>query len=56
MKTRKGIPNIKPSRAEIRGYYALLRSAAQRGDAVAAAELIKIDHMTNQTQREVATQ
>lgn len=39
----KGSRNAKPSQKAISGYYKLLRSAADQGDALAAAELIKID-------------
>lgn len=39
----KGSRNAKPSQKAITGYYKLLRSAADQGDTLAAAELIKID-------------
>lgn len=45
----KGSCNAKPSQKAISGYYKLLRSAADQGDIVAAAELIKI-HTAEQHQ------
>mgnify|MGYP000032302552 CR=1 FL=1 len=45
----KGSRNAKPTKRAIAGYYGLLRSAADQGDIVAAAELIKI-HTAEQHQ------
>lgn len=48
MNNRGGKRNIRPTKPEVAGYYALLRSAADNGDILAAAELIKIDYLARQ--------
>ncbi|MEA3250554.1 MAG: hypothetical protein U9Q35_03085 [Pseudomonadota bacterium] len=52
MSRPKGARNVKPSREAIQGYYRLLSDAADNGDTQAAAELIKLHHLTNQTDKE----
>lgn len=49
----KGSKQTRPTSKAIVGYYELLKSAADKGDVNAAAELIKIHHMTKQTQKEM---
>lgn len=56
MPRAKGSRNTKPTRAAIATYYAMLRSAADEGDVAAAAELIKLHHLTNNTARLEKTQ
>lgn len=51
MSRPRGRKNARPSREAIASYYQLLRDAADKGDVSAAAELIKIDHMTNSERR-----
>ncbi|WP_421860802.1 hypothetical protein [Marinobacter salarius] len=47
----KGGQNIRPSKSAILGYYKILRDAANSGDINAAAKLIELDHLTNQSPR-----
>ena len=44
----KGSKQTRPTSKAIVGYYELLKNAAEQGATLAAAELIKIHHMTNQ--------
>tara|TARA_R100000935_G_scaffold49437_1_gene74753 strand:- start:473 stop:661 length:189 start_codon:yes stop_codon:yes gene_type:complete len=37
-----GVKNAKPTKQAINGYYRLLRNAADGGDVLAAAELIRL--------------
>ena len=43
MSRPKGRRNIKPTKAEIGGYFALLRNAADKGDVTAAGWLCQLD-------------
>ncbi|MGR4068276.1 hypothetical protein [Billgrantia sp. C5P2] len=44
----KGKPNVMPSKKAIRGYYRMLREAADEGDVTAARHLIEL-HAVSQT-------
>ncbi|WP_163650737.1 hypothetical protein [Modicisalibacter sp. 'Wilcox'] len=52
MSSRQGKRNVKPTKREVAGYYALLKSAAESGDTDAARHLIDLfnqDHHRKET-------
>ncbi|MBO6811715.1 MULTISPECIES: hypothetical protein [Marinobacter] len=45
MARTKGSTNVKPTKQALKSYYAMLRSAADQGDLMAAGKLIELHHM-----------